>query len=87
LDYTDRAYCWGKNEFAQLGTGDEKPRAIPTPVNTDIRFVSLAIGDEFTCGLTREGRVYCWGQNWEGQLGTGDTDERKVPTFVALTES
>jgi alpha-tubulin suppressor-like RCC1 family protein len=43
----------------------------------------LALGDDFTCGLTQEGRIFCFGENGLGQTGTGSTDAIvTVPTRV-----
>jgi len=27
-------YCWGRNDFGQLGTGDTNLRSVPTPIVT-----------------------------------------------------
>jgi hypothetical protein len=38
--------------------------------------VSLALGDDFGCAVTRRGTVFCFGDNDDGQLGAGLRAER-----------
>jgi alpha-tubulin suppressor-like RCC1 family protein len=37
LDTSGRAYCWGLNDFGQLGTGDTRRRTEPVPVKPPLR--------------------------------------------------
>ena len=89
------AYCWGENERGHLGAattavcGDSGTNTVirpcsttPLAVNTALRFTSLALGWDHTCGLTADGEAYCWGSNSSGQLGTGDTVARAAPARV-----
>lgn len=64
-----RAYCWGRNDMGQLGTGSTVQRDVPVLVAGGVRFTALIAGGFHTCGLSRAGRLYCWGQNAYGQLG------------------
>ncbi len=69
------AYCWGRNHRGQLGlsntTDAPTPQAVVMP--SGVSFVSLASGEQYSCGLTSTGSVYCWGMNLSGQLGLGNT--------------
>ncbi|MFO7894198.1 MAG: hypothetical protein R6U63_10720, partial [Longimicrobiales bacterium] len=85
-----RAYCWGRNDFGQLGDGtrgDDRWEAMP--VATDLRFERLASPSNagHMCGLTSEGEAYCWGHNGNGQLGAGSDAEvdniHPLPVAVA----
>jgi alpha-tubulin suppressor-like RCC1 family protein len=77
LDTEGLAWCWGSNELGQLGIDAEAQVAcgaavcspVPAPVVGNRRFVSLAAGDQFTCGLEAEGSAWCWGLGDVGQLG------------------
>ena len=71
--------CWGRNQNGQLGTGSGLQVAAPTPVRSDVRFVSASAGVGHTCAVGRLGRVYCWGDNAQGQLGTGSRAPSEVP--------
>jgi len=59
-----RLFSWGKNDFGQLGTGDEEMRALPVyselPYETYIS--SIACGSDFSMGLTKKGDLWSWGR-------------------------
>ncbi len=62
------AYCWGQNDFGQLGDGSLDSRATPTLVSGNLTFSSVNATWRFSCGLTTDGAAYCWavasGGNW-----------------------
>src|SRR5512146_3004473 len=70
----DRAYCWGRNDAGQLGTGSTTPADRPVPVAGDRRFNRLFAGGFHTCAVTGDGALWCWGQNAFGQLGASSRD-------------
>jgi alpha-tubulin suppressor-like RCC1 family protein len=70
------AYCWGDDEFGQLGSDTatvqqcfvtDDPltykacRATPVAVVGSRRFVAITTGSAHTCSLTDSGAAYCWG--------------------------
>lgn len=71
------AYCWGLNNYGQLGNGDTTNR--PTPIKVsgfdNARIISISIGEQHTCALVSSdtmvgsSNAYCWGLNNYGQLG------------------
>jgi alpha-tubulin suppressor-like RCC1 family protein len=66
-------WCWGHNEWGQLGRGsfsDAEPS--PWPINGDRGFVTLGVAHH-TCAVTATGEAWCWGYNQWGQLGDGTT--------------
>lgn len=66
------AYCWGNNDWRQLGTGTSATASSPVPVSGGAGFVSIAAGASFTCGVAQlNGVAYCWGANSIGQTGDG----------------
>ena len=68
------AYCWGRNDFGQLGNGAAPGNSTtPGPVSAPegVSFAVLSAGWWHTCGLTAAGAAYCWGYNLRGQLGNG----------------
>src|SRR5687768_2357382 len=93
VDTDGKVWCWGKNEFGELGI---PPAASPDPcgsgpcslrpvaVSGGLRFRHVAAGQQFTCGLTTGDEVFCWGRNDAGQLGTGSsTGASSTPTEIA----
>jgi alpha-tubulin suppressor-like RCC1 family protein len=79
----NRAYCWGRNFYGELGDGTTTQRLSPVAVTGGLFFSQLTAGDQHTCGRTSAAVAYCWGHNWRGQLGDGTTDARLTPTPVA----
>jgi alpha-tubulin suppressor-like RCC1 family protein len=65
-----RAFCWGNNEWRQLGKGTVFT-SMPTLVSETLSFAKITAGTGFTCGITTGGETYCWGANQIGQLGDG----------------
>jgi alpha-tubulin suppressor-like RCC1 family protein len=82
VDTEGNAWCWGANEFGELGIPaaaspdvcPSRPCSLrPVAVSGGLRFRHVAAGSQFTCGATTGDEVYCWGRNDAGQLGTGSS--------------
>ena len=86
LATTGQAYCWGWNQYGQLGnnstTGSRIPVAVQMPAG--VSFQSIAAGSTHTCALTTEGKAYCWGLNNQGQLGNNSTANSLTPVAVQM---
>jgi alpha-tubulin suppressor-like RCC1 family protein len=91
------AYCWGRNDYGQLGIGSASatPSLVPVAVAGGLLFRSLSVGELFTCGVVgaatipgqvsqSAGTAYCWGDNSFGQLGTNAAATVSTPTRVAF---
>jgi alpha-tubulin suppressor-like RCC1 family protein len=79
----NRAYCWGWNDFAQLGDRTTTQRLTPTAVYGGLSFRDVSSGERHTCAVTTNERAYCWGRDFFGQLGDGTTYPRRLkPTAV-----
>jgi alpha-tubulin suppressor-like RCC1 family protein len=77
------AYCWGLNQFGELGDNSTATRSMPVAVVGGVTFESLTLGVWHTCGLSPNGAAYCWGNNFWGQLGDGSLDPSRAPVSVA----
>jgi alpha-tubulin suppressor-like RCC1 family protein len=77
-------YCWGSDDFGEIGDGNQTDAFIqPTKAGGPAsKYTKLFAGANRTCGISREGDAYCWGGNTSGQLGNGNDSLRVVPTKV-----
>jgi len=73
VDGTGQTWCWGQNEYGQLGCTDDpgeildsgipyidKPCAV-TSVTAPMQLAAIASGGVETCGLDLSGSAICWG--------------------------
>ncbi|HTA74905.1 MAG TPA: hypothetical protein VK733_11555, partial [Gemmatimonadaceae bacterium] len=61
-------FCWGANDFGQLGDGDSLGHAghpVPIPVIGNLQFTAITADDDATCALTAQGAAYCWGLSFQ----------------------
>lgn len=77
------AYCWGRNDFGQLGNGTTTKSTVPKLVSGGITWRQISTGWFHTCGIDNIGVAYCWGQGTFGKLGNGGTANKLVPTPVS----
>jgi alpha-tubulin suppressor-like RCC1 family protein/tRNA A-37 threonylcarbamoyl transferase component Bud32 len=84
LDAYGLPWCWGSNAHGQLGDPSTTESAVPVTAGRGAsRFLSIAVGSDFTCALAANGRASCWGENSSGQLGDGSNFDRSAPVAVA----
>lgn len=65
------AYCWGRNDTSQVGSGstDNSDHYEPSAVAGGFSFEAVYAGEHHTCGITNDNRARCWGANDDSQLG------------------
>ncbi len=88
------AYCWGSNEYGQLGTSAAlsercKPTlttvpcaSTPVRVSPRLHFRDLAVAYQHTCGVLTDATIMCWGDNSDGELGNGSHESSATPVRV-----
>jgi alpha-tubulin suppressor-like RCC1 family protein len=75
------AWCFGRNNFQQVGAGgtpfgyDARPIRLPTAND----WTTITVGHQHSCGRRAGGNVWCWGRNDSGQLGDGTTVSNGTP--------
>jgi alpha-tubulin suppressor-like RCC1 family protein len=87
---TGDVYCWGSNEFGQLGSSTGVCSSAGVACSDVAMKVQLlpdsatyvSAGALHTCALTRGGAAYCWGGNGSGQIGDGTQAQRNSPAPV-----
>jgi alpha-tubulin suppressor-like RCC1 family protein len=79
-------WCWGNNNYAQLGNGTDQEKASPVQVSLlGATVIDVALGYDHTCGRKKDGTLWCWGRNDSGQLGDGTSTGKSSPVqIVAL---
>lgn len=76
-------WAWGRNDYGQLGTGNNqvvytatKVLGLPAPA------VAMAVGDGHSLVLLNDGTVWGWGDNSMGELGVPVESWNRVPAKV-----
>jgi alpha-tubulin suppressor-like RCC1 family protein len=66
-------WCWGFNDYGQLGHGSPDPAVLPLQVTTPALrgWASVTTGGDHTCAIRTNRALWCWGLNNSGQLGLG----------------
>ena len=83
-------YCWGGNNYGQLGIGGTASSFVPVEIDMSgvtagKNFIDVSAGYAHTCALASDGTAYCWGFNGHGQLGDNSPTlaDSTVPVLVA----
>ena len=85
INAENRLFCWGRNDFGQLGTGDTENKYIPTTILEDI--IDIDIGFNHACAIRSDKKLFCWGDNSYGQLGDGTQNASLEPKLIESTEA
>ena len=83
-------YCWGKNNYGQLGDGtniDRRHLMRVTTAGTPMEgkaATSITSTENFTCAIA-DAKLFCWGDNGSGQFGNGSTASSSTPKAAATS--
>jgi alpha-tubulin suppressor-like RCC1 family protein len=72
LTWSGSVFCWGRNDWRELGDGTTTSSATPVAVAGLGNVVQVSAGAAHSCARLDTGLVRCWGGNTEGQLGLGN---------------
>lgn len=71
VSLANTAYCWGHDDWRQLGDGKSGYTTSPVAVQLAEAVRMIEAGPAFSCAVTIAGKAYCWGANSIGQVGDG----------------
>ena len=72
-----QVYCWGENQYGQMGVGHEKGiTKVPTPVPELRNVVQLDANLYYNCARLDDGVVKCWGEVPQPYWDDPEVDER-----------
>jgi hypothetical protein len=81
-------YCWGDNNYGQLGIGSTSSSKHKPELNQYLKsknVIYICCGVRHSLALTVDGDVYSWGDNTYGQVGNGTFE--KVQTIPSKIDS
>lgn len=71
LDSEREAFCWGTNQYGEVGDGSFLAKRGPSAVIGEQRWQTISAGGVHVCGVTLDGEALCWGNQFRGALGDG----------------
>jgi alpha-tubulin suppressor-like RCC1 family protein len=92
LGVNDNAYCWGSNEYGEVGDGAQFRPGLAGPTRPSLviqlgRARAVSAGTNHSCAIDNNLVTHCWGRGTYGQLGNGNTIDISVrqPVFLQPT--
>ncbi len=77
-----QVYCWGRNDFGQLGQSPISASAnaeFDPKIVSGITAIAVASGQTHACSIAPNRSVNCWGEADFGELGNGSTTPGSNP--------
>ena len=83
-------YCWGQNDYAQLGNNSTNDSSTPVEVRTGTNtylanITQVGSGGGHSCALRTDNTVWCWGRNAFGEVGDNTTNQRQMAVQVHIS--
>lgn len=85
LSITNNLYCWGKNDYGQLGIGSTEYKSyVPKKVILNDEIEDFDIGEEHTGVISNKKELFLWGFGFDGRLCNGKETNFNVPSKVDI---
>lgn len=83
IDFRGRAWGWGQNSLGRLGDNSSTNRLTPVSVAGAVKtFCKIALSNNTSLSIDKNGQIWGWGQSQVGQLGRGDLVAYSTPVAV-----
>lgn len=86
-NYSGEVFCWGTNDFGQIGHPPNSENNFTQKIPSEERFKKVLVGNSFSCALSFNKKLFCWGLNQYGKLGINSSANKHEPTEVAEIEN
>ncbi len=99
IDYNGSLWCWGRNNYGQIGNGRGgdnsdvysvsavSPVKIYVPGNQALHWKTVSTNSYHTCAIDENDSLWCWGMGRYGALGRGSRYDSNVPVKVDELEA
>ena len=77
-------WCWGDNQYGQLGDGTTSDSAEPVRTGALDDIIEVSAGAYHSLALSENGKICAWGDNTYGQLGDGTFNQSETPVMVKI---
>lgn len=80
IDLKNQLFCWGTNDYGELGDGTDTSRPVPQRVELPEPATYVSVSGHHSCGIVKSGAVYCWGLDPRGRpLEHPDKPDHFIP--------
>lgn len=80
-------WAWGRNNFGQLGNGNNVDQLIPVQVGNQNDWDKVNAGSYHVLAIKNDGTLWSWGQNIYGQLGNNSVSNNNIPIQIGIENS
>ena len=84
IDKNGRVWCWGSNNYGQIGDNTVTSRRTPVSIlGATKTFCEIDTSFHHTLAIDKNGKVWGWGYNNYGQLGNNSLVSARTPVLIA----
>lgn len=86
MNASNQLFCWGYNNYGQLGEGTTTERHTPVQNSMGAVVKAVASPSAHNCAFKSDRSVWCWGMNTAGQLGDGTVVSKSIAVQAQLCQ-